>query len=252
MKNKGEARGRTEKIIWGFSMIFLIVLLLLLPLMLFSSDSSALVSNPVKFASMDVNLAVMGEPLSLYSFSRSADIVDANRTEYYRWQNMFKGSIAARGFICSRRQDGSAAQMDHRIADHQHPLRGISIPSLSEPQSNHPWAVLEEYTNRVIDIVSKDCSSVQLDLQVMFDRDLPSVLPRSLSLIAQEAQTVTQKITKTLNQTQCDTLIQMLDLSSIVDPSKEPLSIVFEHLYRPFLSLFEPQLSSHLLPQQRQ
>ena len=49
---------------------------------------------------------------------------------------------------------------------------------------------------------------------------------------------MTQKITKTLNQTQCDTLIQMLDLSSIVDPSKEPLSIVFEHLYRPFLSLF--------------
>lgn len=91
MKNKGEARGRIEKIIWGFSMIFLIVLLLLLPLMLFSSDSSALVSNPVKFASMDVNLVIMGEPLSLYSFARSADIVDANRTEYYRWQDMFKG-----------------------------------------------------------------------------------------------------------------------------------------------------------------
>ena len=91
MKNKGEARGRTEKIIWGFSMIFLIVLLLLLPLMLFSSDASALVSNPVKCASMDVNLLIMGEPLSLYSFSRSADIVDANRTEYYRWHDMFKG-----------------------------------------------------------------------------------------------------------------------------------------------------------------
>lgn len=47
-----------EKIEWGFSMILLIVLLLLLPLMLFSSDSSALVSNPVKSMSMEVNLLV--------------------------------------------------------------------------------------------------------------------------------------------------------------------------------------------------
>lgn len=74
-------------------MIFIIVLLLLLPLMLFSSDSSALVSNPVKFASMDVNLVIMGEPLNLYSFSRSSDIVDVSRDEYYRWQNLFKGSL---------------------------------------------------------------------------------------------------------------------------------------------------------------
>lgn len=69
----------------------------------------------------------------------------------------------------------------------------------------------------------------------MFDRDLPSVFSLSPPLTAQEAQTVTQKITKTLNQTQCDTLIKMLDLSSIVDASSEPLSIVFEHLYAPFL-----------------
>ena len=33
----------SEKVMWGFSMILLIVLLLLLPLMLFSSDSVGLV-----------------------------------------------------------------------------------------------------------------------------------------------------------------------------------------------------------------
>ena len=48
----------SEKVMWGFSMILLIVLLLLLPLMLFSSDSSALVSNPVKSMSLKVNLNV--------------------------------------------------------------------------------------------------------------------------------------------------------------------------------------------------
>lgn len=47
----------SEKVMWGFSMILLIVLLLL-PLMLFSSDSSALVSNPVKSMSLKVNLNV--------------------------------------------------------------------------------------------------------------------------------------------------------------------------------------------------
>ena len=53
---------------------------------------------------------------------------------------------------------------------------------------------------------------------------------------------MTQKITKTLNQTQCDTLVKMLDLSSIVDASSEPLSIVFEHLYHPFLSFLTPAI----------
>ena len=48
----------SEKVMWGFSMILLIVLLLLVPLMLFSSDSSALVSNPVKSMSLKVNLNV--------------------------------------------------------------------------------------------------------------------------------------------------------------------------------------------------
>ena len=73
-----------EKIEWGFSMILLIVLLLLLPLMLFSSDSSALVSNPVKSMSIEVNLLVRaamkvdaqiaGEPLNVYSFQNSGTV----------------------------------------------------------------------------------------------------------------------------------------------------------------------------------
>ena len=160
-------------------MIFLIVLLLLLPLMLFSSDSSALVSNPVKYASMDVNLVIMGEPLSLYSFSRSADIVAANRTEYYRWQDMFKGRRSGLGSFVV---DGKTVLLPKWTTESQI----VNIPSivllalLSKSQSNHPWAVLEEYTQRVVDIIKSDCSSVQLDLQVMFDRDLPSV-PRSLA-----------------------------------------------------------------------
>ena len=58
LKNKGEGRTLSEKVMWGFSMILLIVLLLLLPLVLFSSDSSALVSNPVKSMSLKVNLNV--------------------------------------------------------------------------------------------------------------------------------------------------------------------------------------------------
>ena len=57
-RNRGEGRSLMEKMMWGFSMLILIVLLLLLPLMLFSSDSSALVSNPVTRTSLEVNLMV--------------------------------------------------------------------------------------------------------------------------------------------------------------------------------------------------
>ena len=89
-----------EKIEWGFSMILLIVLLLLLPLMLFSSDSSALVSNPVKSMSMEVNLLVRaamkvdaqiaGEPLNVYSFQNSGTVEQVSKEEYYTWQSMFR------------------------------------------------------------------------------------------------------------------------------------------------------------------
>lgn len=103
LRNRGEARGTSEKIMWGFSMIFLIVLLLLLPLMLFSSDSSALVSNPVKGMSLDLNLIVLivlqysqqvsGEPLPIYSFTNSGTIESTSRDEYGQWQNMYKSGM---------------------------------------------------------------------------------------------------------------------------------------------------------------
>ena len=58
ISNRSEARPFSEKIIWGFSFILLIVLLLILPPLLFSSGSLALVSNPVTSASMHVDLIV--------------------------------------------------------------------------------------------------------------------------------------------------------------------------------------------------
>lgn len=78
---------------WGFSFIIVIVLLLLLPLLLFSSDSSALVSNPVKAMSLDLNLIVAGEPLSIYSFTNSGTVETVDRDEYSQWQNMHKSAV---------------------------------------------------------------------------------------------------------------------------------------------------------------
>ena len=95
--NRGEGRSMSEKIMWGFSIIIASVLLLLLPLMLFSSDSSALVSNPVTGTTMSVTLTVSGEPLELYSFTNSGNVHAVSREEYAVWQTMFKGGFLSVG-----------------------------------------------------------------------------------------------------------------------------------------------------------
>lgn len=48
----------------------------------------------------------------------------------------------------------------------------IDVPSIS----NQPWNILEEYASRIVDIVSTNCSSVQLEVTYKFHRDMPSVI----------------------------------------------------------------------------
>lgn len=69
-------------------------------------------------------------------------------------------------------------------------------------------------------MIRANCSSVNLDLTVSFLRDLPS-----------EATTTSEHITQPFNDTQCEALIQMLDLRNRKSNEERNVTIVFEHLY---------------------
>ena len=142
----------------------------------------------------------MGEPLEIYSFSHSSsNIEQVNNTEYYRWQNLFK-------------VEGRTALLPKWTTESQ----VVTIPSIS----NQPWSILEEYADRVVEMIRANCSNVSLDLTVSFLRDLPS-----------EATTTSEHITQPFNDTQCEALIQMLDLRNRESNEERNVTIVFEHLY---------------------
>lgn len=60
----------------------------------------------------------------------------------------------------------------------------IDVPSIS----NQPWNILEEYATRIVDIVSRNCSSVQLEVTYKFHRDMPSVTTLSFIFIYREVR----------------------------------------------------------------
>lgn len=114
----------------------------------------------------------------------------------------------------------------------------IDVPSIS----NQPWNILEEYATRIVDIVSTNCSSVQLEVTYKFHRDMPSVTTLAF-IYFQGSEVVTETRTTPFNETQCASLI---DLFMFDDTNSHTEPIVFEHLYssRDFT---HTQLSSSLL-----
>lgn len=81
--------------------------------------------------------------------------------------------------------------------------------------------ILEEYIDRIVSVVKDNCTNVELQVNVGLTRKLP-----------QGAETVTNTISQTFKQDQCDSLLQMLNFTSMAyDPTVDDLHIVFPKLF---------------------
>ena len=63
--------------------------------------------------------------------------------------------------------------------------------------------ILEEYVDRIVSVVERNCSNVELQLNVGLTRTLP-----------EGAETVHNTISETFKQDQCDALLHMLNFTS--------------------------------------
>ncbi|KAK8792902.1 hypothetical protein WA158_005066 [Blastocystis sp. Blastoise] len=152
-KNQGIPRGKLGKIGCGGSIILGIIFVLLLPLILFSSDSVALISNPVKYASLTISLQTRSQYISLYSFQQTKSVELLNEEEYYQWQLEYLDAFHS-SVLTSQWQ--SSAQIIH------FPDRSIS-----------PWSITSSVRNQLYEDM-KFCNGTQLILSYTLHRNNPS------------------------------------------------------------------------------